>query len=172
MIEKILPFLNKLIPQGIAMKGLSKLNPRIGKYLTNAVASGYSAEEALDFLRNQAQPQNEEGKRPDQLANERRTQQSNMLPEAAGTLAKAGLGAAAISEIPTVIGNLFEDEEQPKGMSREEALKRFNQKKKTGLRDQLMQDFESRYGKQQPQQPQQNGVDDPLLAALDKILKM
>ena len=108
MVTRILPMLNRLIPQNLAMKGLAKINPRIGSFLTNATAAGYSVNEALDFLRNQAEPIADQGLRPDELAAAKRVQQGNLLPQALGVAAKAGIGAGAISAIPTVIGNMFQ----------------------------------------------------------------
>ncbi len=108
MVTRILPMLNRLIPQNLAMKGLAKINPRIGSFLTNVTAAGYSVNEALDFLRNQAEPIADQGLRPDELAAAKRVQQGNLLPQALGVAAKAGIGAGAISAIPTVIGNMFQ----------------------------------------------------------------
>ncbi len=108
MVTRILPMLNRLIPQNLAMKGLAKINPRIGSFLTNVTAAGYSVNEALDFLRNQAEPIADQGLRPDELAAAKRVQQGNLLPQALGAAAKAGIGAGAISAIPTVIGNMFQ----------------------------------------------------------------
>jgi hypothetical protein len=112
MISRILPLLNRLIPQGIAMKGLSKLNPRIGSFLTNATAAGYSANEVMDFLRQQTGIESSEGLRPDEAAAATRVQQGKAIPRAIGTAAKVGLGASGIAAIPEVIGNMFQGQGQ------------------------------------------------------------
>lgn len=52
MINKILPFLNSLLPAGLAVKGLSKVDPRMAKFLTNAAGAGFGTDAALSFLRN------------------------------------------------------------------------------------------------------------------------
>lgn len=52
MMNKILPFLNSLLPAGLAVKGLSKVDPRMAKFLTNATAAGFGTDAALSFLRN------------------------------------------------------------------------------------------------------------------------
>src|ERR1051325_4367743 len=123
MISKVLPFLSKLIPSGLAFKGLNKVNPRIGKYLAGATAAGYGAEEALDYLRNQFGVETQEGLRPDEQAAEARVRQTGQLPKAVGKAAQIGAGVAGIGAVgqalPQVIGSLFggqegQSEQQPK----------------------------------------------------------
>lgn len=112
MISKVMPFLNKLIPSGLAFKGLSKINPKIGKYLTAATAAGYGAEEALGYLREQLGGESpDQNLRPDEMAANARVEQAGQIPRAIGKAAQIGAGAAGIGAVgaalPQVIGGLF-----------------------------------------------------------------
>ena len=51
MINQILPLLSSYLPVDYAVKGLSKINPSMGKFITNASAAGYATDTILDFLR-------------------------------------------------------------------------------------------------------------------------
>lgn len=106
MINRITPFLNQLIPAGIAAKGLEKVDSRLGKFVQRALASGYTIDAAMDFLRNnlgednQRQSELQRGQqsgtlRPDeeaslQMINE--SQQPQKLLGTAATLGGAALG--------------------------------------------------------------------------------
>jgi hypothetical protein len=117
MITKVLPFLNKLIPSGLAFKGLSKVNPKIGKYLSAVTAAGYSADEALGYLREQFQGEEpQQGLRPDEQAANARVSQGSQIPRALGKAAQIGAGAAGIGAVgtalPQVLSGLFGGKEQ------------------------------------------------------------
>lgn len=117
MITKILPFLNSIIPTGLAFKGLSKINPKIGKYLAAATAAGYGADEAIGYLRDQLGGEdNQQGLRPDEQAANSRVSQSGQIPKAIGKAAQIGASAAgyglAASAVPEVIGGLFGGQEE------------------------------------------------------------
>lgn len=143
MLSRILPLLNKVLPKNLAFKGLGKIDPRIGKFLAGATAAGYTADAALDFLRNQFhEPMNEEGLRTDELAAETRVRQGKEVPEALSSIGKVGLGIGAATVLPQVIGNLFgeNEEEQPpppperkQPMSKEETLQQFKQGRRQRL---------------------------------------
>lgn len=52
-INRIIPFLSKLIPGHYAVKGISKINPRLASFFKSAAIAGYGTDAALDFLRGQ-----------------------------------------------------------------------------------------------------------------------
>lgn len=56
--KKVLPFLSEYIPQDLAIKGLSKIDPRFGKFINTALGAGKSFGEIRDFIKEKA----EEGK--------------------------------------------------------------------------------------------------------------
>ncbi len=71
VLTKILPFLNNFIPQDLAVKGLSKVDPRIGNFINKAVNNGQSVEDVLNFVKGKM-PNDQEGqnnKTPDQTSN-------------------------------------------------------------------------------------------------------
>ncbi len=96
MINKILPFLNKLIPTKLAYDALQKANPKLKKFATGAIAAGYTIDETMDFLRDRFMPQEQEskyGNRPDEQAAAREVKESNRIPKAIATGASLAGGA-------------------------------------------------------------------------------
>lgn len=94
MLNRITPLLNRLVPVGLAYKGLQKLDPRIGKFLSGAAGAGYGAEEAIDFMRDKYAPdQNSGGQlRPDEAASNQQVENSKFIPKLAAGAAGAALG--------------------------------------------------------------------------------
>ena len=60
LIQQILPFLNKVLPTSIALKGLSKVDPRFERFFTQSAAAGFSTNTALDFLRSKFESSGEQ----------------------------------------------------------------------------------------------------------------
>ena len=50
LVNRVLPFLSKYIPQNLAIKGLSKIDPRYGKFIEKAMSAGKSFEEVKEFI--------------------------------------------------------------------------------------------------------------------------
>lgn len=115
MIDKVIPFLNKAIPLGLALKGIKKADSRIGSFLEGAIASGYGADQVIDYLRDkvanpavqdkraQIQQLEQQGiARPDERALGQSLRQDripgDLLQEGAklGASALGGLGAAGL----------------------------------------------------------------------------
>lgn len=48
--SRLLAFINPNLPKNLAIKGISKVNPTVGKFLNHAVNNGFSPEEALGFV--------------------------------------------------------------------------------------------------------------------------
>jgi hypothetical protein len=112
MLSRILPLLNNLIPKNLAFKGLSKIDPRIGRFLTSAASAGYTMDQALDYIRNQTQPQEIQGSRPGEKAANKRVKQGTAIPELLGKAGTTALGVAGIQAVPQVLGNMFENKEE------------------------------------------------------------
>ncbi len=51
--SKILPFINQYIPKDLALKGINKVMPSLGKFLQNGVSQGLSLQSGLDFLKDE-----------------------------------------------------------------------------------------------------------------------
>ena len=62
--SKILPFLSQYIPEDIAMKGINKVAPAIGKFLKSGIDQGLSLRSGLDYLKDEfgGQQQSKENK--------------------------------------------------------------------------------------------------------------
>jgi hypothetical protein len=51
-MKRLIPLLNKFVPDDLAEKGLSKVNPKLKSFFSNSARSGLGAGAALSFLRN------------------------------------------------------------------------------------------------------------------------
>jgi hypothetical protein len=60
IIGKVLPFLNRYIPEDLAIKGLSKIDPRFGKFINKALSAGKSFDEIKDFIKEKIETQEQE----------------------------------------------------------------------------------------------------------------
>jgi hypothetical protein len=50
LFQRALPFLSKYIPEDLAIKGLSKIDPRFGKFISKAMQEGESFEQVKSFI--------------------------------------------------------------------------------------------------------------------------
>ena len=98
LIPRMAPLLNKFIPPALALKGLSKIDSKLGNFITNAVSVGYATDSILDYLRKKTSQDyhNEAGRslRPDEInaaKNYDPSQNKKTLATAVG-LGAAGLG--------------------------------------------------------------------------------
>lgn len=64
LTSKIMPFLSKYIPTDLAIKGISKISPKIGSFLQKGLSMGLDAKEGLDFIKEKF-----EGKEPEEKKN-------------------------------------------------------------------------------------------------------
>lgn len=55
LFNKVMPFLSQYIPQELAIKGLSKINPGFGKFINNTLNAGHDFEEIKDFIKEKAE---------------------------------------------------------------------------------------------------------------------
>lgn len=190
---RILPFLSTFIPKDLAMKGLSKVSPKIADFLKKGQAMGLNVEEGIQYLRDSIKPKEE--KQPEKAKDDRNIieQYSPELHQFISQEVKKGrkpIEAAALAQndkrFSSVIQKLSKDHNTPwssiidsiygpsqQGATdpRQEALKKFNERKK-GFVEQERERFEQGYGKQGPQpgQPQQGGQPGPGQQALMDIL--
>lgn len=56
IIARIAPLLSKFIPQDMAIKGLSKVDARLGKFINSAMKLGHSFDDVKDFIGEKIQP--------------------------------------------------------------------------------------------------------------------
>lgn len=52
ILNRALPFFSKFIPQNIALKGLSRVNPTMGKFISASEEQGFDPQEIYDFMEN------------------------------------------------------------------------------------------------------------------------
>lgn len=62
VLKKLTPFLSNLIPSSLAVKGISKINPTMGKFIKGAMDQGASSEEAIEFIKEKVQPKSSQSK--------------------------------------------------------------------------------------------------------------
>ena len=59
---RIMPFLSKYVPVDLAMKGISKISPKLGDFLKRGQSMGLNVEEGLSYVKDQLTPKKEEPK--------------------------------------------------------------------------------------------------------------
>lgn len=59
-IGKIAPFLSKYIPEQMAIKGLSKASPKLGKFIGASMNQGYSFDSIKDFIGNKIENESQQ----------------------------------------------------------------------------------------------------------------
>jgi flagellar biosynthesis GTPase FlhF len=176
----LLPLLSTHIPVDLAVKGLSKLSPRLGGFFTGIFGAGYSANEGLDYLRQQVDPDDEEAKGlKDLLAQTAKFQEEvnehpaklhahyeNMLQEEKkkGEIEKAKKQQEA------------QEKQQKIVQQAQERAAQYEQKQQMQRMQQQNQQFEQQYNdrrmqRQQGNQPQQQSTPgaDRLANALERL---
>ena len=165
--SKIAPFLSEYIPVDLAVKGISKISPKMGSFLKKGMSQGLNIKDGINFLK-------------DKFSQTEQESQSQNAPDNRNIIQQYS------DELHS-----FLDSEIKKGRDPIEAgaLAQLNNKFKkpiTALEKDHKTNFssilQSVYGggqqainqpQQSSQQPQQNGnTDQALMAALEKILSM
>ncbi len=85
LTSKMMPLLSQYIPPLLALKGLSKLNTGVGKFVSAATRAGQQPEQIVDFIRNKVSP-SEENIQQEQSQQERATEQQNIIQRYAPSL--------------------------------------------------------------------------------------
>jgi pyruvate/2-oxoglutarate dehydrogenase complex dihydrolipoamide acyltransferase (E2) component len=164
ILARAAPFLSQYIPEDLAIKGLSKINPKLGKFVKDAIDGGYDFGQVKDFIGQQIT----ESTSPTP-AKENRNVIEQHSPELNTFLSEKIKGgedpvrAAALA--------LFE-----KGNPFEPVIRKIEKEHKTNW-SQLVQSI---YGggqsqeqqQQQPQGQQQRGISPQVQEALQKIMQM
>lgn len=102
MLNRILPLINKYVPTALAAKGLEKVDSRFGKFIQAGLASGYSMDSVIDYVRgqfgNEGLGEQQGNLRPDQLAANTAIRQSKTpgkLLQGAASIGAGTLGGTA-----------------------------------------------------------------------------
>jgi hypothetical protein len=173
---KIASMLSKYIPANLAMKGLSKIDPRLGKFASLAQEAGHSFDEVKGFIGEKIQGSEEPAKQAKNIIE----QESPELHQFVLDEIKKGrkpIEAAALAQndkrFADIVKKLMKKHKTSwskiiEGIfgvgdtalsSKEDATKKFreHQKKQTGQQRELDR-FNNYYGPQQGQQQQPNQV--------------
>lgn len=59
LASKLLPFLGGVIPIDLAIKGISKISPKLGDFLNQGMKQGLDVKEGLQFIKNKILPEDE-----------------------------------------------------------------------------------------------------------------
>jgi hypothetical protein len=118
LASKIMPFLNQYIPSSLAVKGISKVSPKLGSFLKKGQEMGLDIEEGLNFIKNEMS-----GEKAKENAKENRNiieQYSPELHQFIDQEIKKGrkpIEAGAIAQndkrFKNVIGKLMKDHKTP-----------------------------------------------------------
>lgn len=57
--SRLMPFFNEYVPVDLAVKGISKISPKIGNFLKKGMDLGLDAQEGLQFVKQKMTPPNE-----------------------------------------------------------------------------------------------------------------
>lgn len=167
IVNKIAPFLSKFLPENLAIKGLNKLDSRFGKFINNCLKNGYNFDEVRDFIGDKVSEEEEPAKQNGNII-QQYSPELNQFMDQEIKKGRKPIEAGAIAQndkrFSNIIEKLSKDHKTPwssiiesifgkgdTGMSRDEAFKKFNEKKKGGLANELIDQFEQGYG-QQPTQ--------------------
>lgn len=63
LTSKLLPLLNEFIPTDLAVKGISKISPKIGEFIRKGQSMGLDVKEGLNFLKSKMQPEEKSEKK-------------------------------------------------------------------------------------------------------------
>lgn len=168
-LKNVLPFLSQYIPQDLAIKGLSKIDPRFGKFINKSMSEGKSFDEIKDFIKDKAKGGNEEKPQEQRNIIEQYSPELFQFLKSEVDNGRNPLEAAALARLPTKKNNF------------EKVIKKIEGDHKTDFSSIIQSIFGSAQQPQQAQpqqnenqnmQPQQGNSDQALMAALDKILKM
>ncbi len=168
--SRIMPFLNSIIPQSIALKGLKKVAPKIGQFIDKTMENGFSADNVLGFLRDQfsskeekISPKTEENpqNQPENKNQESAQDFENNYPMLAKALmetiqqGKNPQEAAKILKSSTALGSQVRDLEKQKGKKFEDYVIEMLGNAQKSMGQQGQQQAQPEHMQQPAQQPQQ-----------------
>jgi hypothetical protein len=176
LISRMVPLLNKLVPAGLALRGLSKISPQLANFATTSLSAGYGADQILDYLRDRtAAPgdlnESERLKKGEESGSlrpdEKRSLAKRKQNEVGKTIASAGIGLATGlagmggGEPQQIQGTPQQPTSQPQQVQPPPSPK------KMSVGDQEEQRYQQYYG-----QKQNNQTDAAIMEVLNKILTM
>jgi hypothetical protein len=140
-INRVLPFLSEYIPENLVKKGLSKIDPRYGKFIDKALAAGKSMEEIQDFIGGKIQ----ESQAKQEPAKENRNIIEQYSPELHQFVSQEIKKGRPLMQAGAIAQSKFGD-----------VIKKLTKDHKTQWSDILQSVYGSMQGQAQPQEQQQN----------------
>ena len=107
VLARAAPFLSEYIPQDLAMKGLSKVHPKLGSFVKQAMDSGYDFSEAKDFLGDQIK-QSQEPAKQDKNIIEQESPELHSFIDQAIRAGRKPIEAAAIAQNDKRFGSIIQ----------------------------------------------------------------
>lgn len=165
LIARALPLLSPFVPLNLMTKGLSKIDPRLGKFFTAAEKAGFGLEEAREFMKEKIQPQ-EKGAQDNRNIIQKYSDQlheflKNHIQQGRDPL-EAGALAQLDPKFKNIISKIEKDNKAPFSAILQSSYGSSQQSQQPQQQAQP----------QQSQQPPQGNNDQDILAALQKILQM
>lgn len=174
ILSKIRPLLSELIPEGLALKGLSKANKNLGHFVSQSQDAGFGGKEILDFVRDKFESAQEESAKDDKNVIEKYSPELFQFIKGHVDKGRSPIEGAALAQLDTkfkpIIDKITKDNKAQWsqivstifGNPKENALKQFKDRgKERSLMEQEQNRFFNAYGK-----PQASGGQDALIQAL------
>lgn len=160
LLARAAPFLSEFIPTDLAIKGLTKVNPKLGKFVQDAMNSGFDFDEAKNFLGEQIMASQQHAKQEKNIIEQYSPDLHQFISEQIGQ-GRNAYQAGAIAQKDKRFVNAIQKLTKDHKISWADIIEQvYGQnptvKKKPGLVEQERERFNEAYGGQQ--QPQQ-GLD-------------
>ena len=179
LASKVLPFLSEFIPADLALKGINKVAPEIGKFLKKGQSMGLNLKEGFNFIKENIQPKKEEQSQENPVVKQAKDFETN-YPEITRHIANHIQNGRSPQEAAAIIKVAPYHKKQVKKIEKETG-KNFvdfivemmggNQSSQMQQPQQMQQQAPQGTPGTQQQQPQINN-DQAIMSALEKILKM
>lgn len=162
--SRLAPFFSEFIPMDLAMKGISKISPKLGEFLQKGQSKGLDIKEGLDFLKNKIMP----GQQDNESSKKAEVEDENIItqysPKLFSLIQKSMEGGRTIEEVEGIarspehkFDKTIKNMENSLGMTFYDIVRsvfggpKRNEKKENNMATQGQQQA-------QPQQPQQQSA--------------
>ena len=179
LASRVLPLLNQYVPTEMALKGISKISPKMGSFLKRGMEAGLNVQEGLDFIKDKLSGSLAAGEEKKMAKDARNIIQKHDDKLHEYLQMEIGKGrsphqAAAIARTNPAFEKSIkkiEKEHKANWSSIIDAIFGAEQQAQQGqMQQQQQQQPQQMQGQQQA--PQQGGGDQAIMAALQKILSM
>ncbi len=166
LMKRALPLLSKYIPQDLAIKGLSKLDPRFGKFIKNAMNDGHEFDEIKDFIEEKGTSDLEKMEKPKEERNIIEKYAPSIYQEMKDLI---GNGVSPLDAARKMKNRLGADSNSIKQMEKDYKTDWFNIVESVFGKGDMAQQAPQEQQMQEPQQGQGGQGQQALMAILQKI---